>query len=117
MRHRVDTELTEADPFQLTIGGVILDVLHIIAEAVARMKHRWMAIGKARAIVEMVARQRAEAIEVRLDVAENVLRQMDAQQIHERWICTKEIEPRGVGRNGAGRELRFRDCHVRSTPK
>jgi hypothetical protein len=76
---------------------VILDALNVIAEAVAGVEDRRMAIREARAVVEMISGEGAQAIEMRLDVRQHVLRQVDAQEIHERGIGAEEIEPRRIG--------------------
>ena len=60
-----------------------------------------MAVGEPRAFVEMAAGKPAEPVEMRLDVAEQRVGQMDAQQIRQRRIGAVEIHPRGVGREQA----------------
>ena len=86
---------------QLAIGRVIFDPLHVAAELVALVQHRRMAVGEPRAFVEMAAGERAEAVEMRLDVAEQRLRQMQPQQIRQRRIGAVEIHARGIGREQA----------------
>ena len=81
VRHRVDAEFAVGDALQLAIGRVILDPLPVAAEAVAMMQHRRVPVGEPRALVEMVARERAEPIEMRLDVPEQRVRQMELQQV------------------------------------
>jgi hypothetical protein len=44
----------------------------------------------------------AKAVEMRLDVTEQCLRQMDAQQIRQRLIGAVEIHAAGIGRQQAG---------------
>ena len=80
---------------------MIFDPLHVAAELVALVQHRRVPVGKPRAIVEMAAGEFAEAIEMRLDVTEQRVRQMDAQQIRQRLIGAIEIHPRGIGRQQA----------------
>jgi hypothetical protein len=55
---------------QLAIGRVIFDRLRVAPKAVALVQHRGMAVGQPRAFVEMAAGQRAEPVEMRLDMAE-----------------------------------------------
>ncbi|MHC2412373.1 hypothetical protein ACVJGC_004964 [Bradyrhizobium diazoefficiens] len=50
-----------------------------------------MAVGQPRTFVEGAAGELAEAIEMRLDVTEQRLRQMDAQEIRQRLIGAVEI--------------------------
>ena len=77
---------------------MVFDPLGVAAEAVALMQHRHMPVGQPRAFVEMTAGQRAEPIEMRLDMAKQRIGQMDAQQIRQRRIGTVEIHARGIGR-------------------
>ena len=69
-RHRVNAELAERGALQLAIGRMILDPLRVAAETVALVQHRGVAVGQPRAFVEMTAGERAEPVEMRLDVAE-----------------------------------------------
>ena len=65
----MDAELAKGGALEFSVGRVIFDPLRIAAEAVALMQHRHVAIGEPGAFVEMTARQRAEPVEMRLDVA------------------------------------------------
>ena len=62
------------------------------------MQHRRMPVGQPRAFVEMAAGQFAEAIEMRLDMPEQRVGQIDAQQVGQRGIGAVEIHARRVGR-------------------
>ena len=68
-RHRVNAELAERGGFQLAIGRVIFDPLRVAAEFVALVQHRGVTVGEPRAFVEMTAGERAEPVEMRLDMA------------------------------------------------
>ena len=57
-----------------------------------------MAVGQPRAFVEMAAGQRAEPVEMRLDMAKQRVGQMQPQQIRQRRIGAVEIHARGVRR-------------------
>ncbi len=61
-----------------------------------------MAVGQPRALVERAACQRAEPVEMRLDMAEQPVVEMDAQQIGQGRIGAIEIQARGVRRQQAG---------------
>ena len=76
---------------------MVFDPLHVAAEAVALMQHRYMPVGQPRAFVEMTAGQRAEPVEMRLDMSEQRIGQMDAKQIRQRRVGAVEIHARGVG--------------------
>ena len=94
----MDAELAEGGALQLAIGRMILDPLGVAAEAVALMQFRHVPVGKPRAFVEMTAGQRAQPVEMRLDMAKQRIRQMDAQQIGQRRIGPVEIHAGGIGR-------------------
>ena len=102
MRHRVDAELAEGDAFQLAIGGMIFDPLHVAAKAVALVQDRRVPVGQPRAVVEMVAGECAEPIQMRLRYAAHLLRQMDLQQVLQRLVGAEEVLTGGVGRDGVG---------------
>ena len=72
---------------------MIFDVLGIAAELVALVQHRRVAVGKPRAFVEIASSQLTETIEMRLDMAEQRIRQMQPQQIGQRRIGPVEIHP------------------------
>ena len=89
----MNAELAECGLLQFAIGRVIFDVLRIAAELVALMQHRRVAVGEPRAFVEIAAGQFAEAIEMRLDMAEQRIGKMQPQQIGQRRIGPVEIHP------------------------
>jgi hypothetical protein len=60
-----------------------------------------MAVGEPRAFVEMTAGERAEPVEMRLDVAKQPVGQMQPQQIRERRIGAVKIHARSVWREQA----------------
>ena len=64
----------------------------------ALVQHRHVAVGKPRAFVEMAAGERAQQVEMRLDMAEQRIGQMDAEQVRQRWIGAVEIHPRRIRR-------------------
>ena len=97
-RQRVNAELAERGFFQFAIGRMIFDVLRIAAELVALVQHRRVAVGEPRAFVEMAAGQFAEAIEMRLDMAEQRIGEMQPQQVGQRRIGPVEIHPRRIRR-------------------
>ena len=74
----MNAELAEGGALEFAIGRVIFDPLHIAAEAVALMQHRHMPVGQPRAFVEMTAREAAQTIEMRLDMAK--------QSVSGRWM-------------------------------
>jgi hypothetical protein len=55
-----------------------------------------VAVGEPSAFVEMAAGERAQPVEMRLDVAKQRFGEMQAQQIRQRRIGPVEIHPRGV---------------------
>ena len=97
-RQRVNAELAERGFLQFAIGRVIFDALRVAAELVALVQHRRMAVGEPRAFVEIAAGQFAEPVEMRLDMAEQRIGQMQPQQIGQRRIGAVEIHARRIGR-------------------
>jgi hypothetical protein len=93
----VNAELAERGALELAIGRMILDPLDVAAEPVALMQHRHVPVGEPRTLVEMTAGQRAEAIEMRLDMAEQGVGKMDAKQIGQRRIGAIKIHAGGIG--------------------
>ena len=80
---------------------MIFDPLRVAAKAVALVQHRRMPVGQPRAFVEMAAGERAEPVEMRLDMAEQRIGQMDAQQIRQRRIGAVEIHAGRIRREQA----------------
>ncbi len=99
----MNAELAEGGALEFAVGRVILDPLRVAAELVALVQHRRMAVGQPRAFVEMAAGHGAEPVEMRLDVAERRVRQMQAQQIGQRRIGPVKIHAGGVGREQSRR--------------
>jgi hypothetical protein len=56
-----------------------------------------MPVGEPRALVEVTAGERAQPVEMGLDMAEQRIGQMDAKQIRQRRVGAVEIHARGVG--------------------
>lgn len=101
-RERVNAELAERGVLQLAIGRVVFDPLHVAAELIALVQHRRVPVGEPRAFVEPAAGQFTQPIEMRFDVTEQRLRQMNAQQIGQRRIGAVEIHACCVGGQQAG---------------
>ena len=57
-RHRVNAEFAERSALELAIGRMVLDPLDVAAEAIALVQLRHVAVGQARAFVEMAAGER-----------------------------------------------------------
>lgn len=87
----MDAELAERGVLQLAIGRVIFDPLHVAAELVALVQYRRVPVGKPRALVEATSGERAEAVEMRLDVTKQRVRQVDAQQVGQRGVGAVEV--------------------------
>jgi hypothetical protein len=93
----VNAELAERDPLEFAVSRMLFDPLHIAAKSVALVQHRHMTVGEPGAFVEMTTRERAEPIEMRLDMAKQGLGKMNAKQISERRIGAVKIHARCVG--------------------
>ena len=94
----MNAELAERGALQFAIGRMIFDPLRVAAEPVALVQHRHVAVGEPGAFVEMAAGELAQPVEMRLDMAEQRVGQMDAQQIRQRRIGAVEIHPRRIRR-------------------
>ena len=99
----MNAEFAERGTLQLAIGRVILDPLRVAPKTVALMQHRHVPVGKPRAFVEVTAGERAEAVEMRLDMAKQRIGQMNPQQIRQRRIGAIEIHPGRIRREQTGR--------------
>ncbi len=87
----MNAEFAKRCLFQLTIRRVIFDALRIAAEAVALMQHRGVLVRKPRAFVEMTTGEAPEPVEMRLDMPEQFVRQMNPQEVGQRRIGAVEI--------------------------
>ena len=94
-----------------------LDPLRVAAEAVAMMQHRRVLVGKARALIEVIACERAEPVEMRRDVRVQFVGEIELEQIGERRIGRKEIQPSGVGRDCVGARGRLDAVHTNLLPR
>jgi hypothetical protein len=92
---------------------VILDPLRVAAKPVALMQHRHMTVGQPRAFVEMAAGKLTQAVKVRLDVAKQLVRHMDAKQVRERRIGAIEIHAGRIRRQKTGPRIRIRKTILR----
>lgn len=77
------------------------------------MRHRVDAELAVRHALQLVTRERAEAIEMRLDVAPPRPGEIDLEEIGQRRIGAEEVEPGRVRREQA----RGRSAHARSLAK
>jgi hypothetical protein len=102
MRRGMQAELVEADLLHLAIGGVMLDPLHVAAEAVAVVQHRRMLVGKAGPTVEIAAGELAQAVEVRPEVRLFLRRQVEPEQIAETRIGPEQVQPAAVAADMVG---------------
>ena len=98
----MNAELTECDFLQFAIGRVIFDPLYIAAKTVALVQDRRVAIGEARAFIEMTTGERTQPVKMRLDMVEDRLGQMNPQQVGQCRIGAVEIHPRRIRRQQSG---------------
>jgi hypothetical protein len=110
----VNAEFAEGGAFELAIGRVIFDPLYVAAETVALVQHRHVTVGDPRAFIEMTAGKVAEAIQMRLDMAKQRLRQMDAQQVGQRRVSTIKIHARRIRRQQAWLRIRIGNAILRT---
>ena len=81
---------------------MVVDPVLVAAETVARMQHRWMLVGGFRQLIQPAARQRPEAMEMRLEPPEIVRRQIELQQLAQAAIDQVEVLSGAVRREMIG---------------
>src|SRR5664279_6657753 len=94
----MDAEFAERGLLQFAVGGMVFDRLRVAPKAVALVQHRGVAVGQPRAFVEMAAGKLTEPVKMRLDMAEQPIRQMDAQEIGQRRVGAVEIHAGSIRR-------------------
>ena len=103
MRHGVDAELAVGHALELAVGRVVLDPLLVAPEAVAVVEHRDVPVGQPRPAIELVAGERAQAVQVRVDVTQERRGHVDVEEVRERGILPEEVEAGGIRRDQSGR--------------
>ncbi|WP_305806949.1 hypothetical protein [Stenotrophomonas sp. YIM B06876] len=107
MRHRGQAEFGERQALHLDVGRVLVDALLVDAGARAQRERRRVDVGGVRQIVERAAGQRAQALEMRLHVAQQIGRQVQRQQLVQFAVGGEKVLPVAVGHGmvggGAGR--------------
>ena len=83
MAHGVHAEVVEGDLLHLAVGGMVVDPVLVAAEAVARLQHRRMLVGHHGEIVEPVAGERAQPLEMRRHRRPQAGLQVERQQVLE----------------------------------
>ncbi|MDH6591738.1 hypothetical protein M2165_001627 [Variovorax sp. TBS-050B] len=101
VRDRGQPELAQREALHLDVGRVLDDLLLVEPGARALAQHRRMAVGRAGELVEQAAREAAQALEVRLHVAQQVGRQVEREQLAEARVGGEQVLAVAVG-NGMG---------------
>ena len=114
MAHGVHAEVLEGDLLHLAIGGMVVDPVLVAAEAVARMQHRRVLVGHHGEIVEAVAGERAQPLEMRRHRRAQAGLQVERQQVLELPVDGIEVPAVRIGRDvlGAVRRLGHVGRHV-----
>ena len=102
MAHGVKLKIGEGDRLHLAIGRMIVDPVLVAAEPIACIQHRRVFVGGPGQLIQPAARERAEAIEVRIQPAEIVRQKIKREQIAQAAIDGVEIRTRTVGRDVIG---------------
>ncbi len=110
MAHGVKLEIAERDLLHLAVGRMVVDPVFVAAETVARMQHRWMLVGGFRQLIQPAARQRPEAMEMRLEPPKIVRRQIELQQITQAAVDQVEVLTGAVRRDAIGAVAEVRRC-------
>ena len=91
--HGVDAELAVGDALELSIRGVVLDPLLVAPEAVAGVQNGHVPVGEARAAIQLVAREGAQAVEMGLDVTPERRGQIDSSRSESERSARKKLRP------------------------
>ena len=111
MRQGGEAVFAEGEPLHLGVGRVLLDALHVLAGAGAHAQHWRVAVGEGRQLVEPPAGQRAEVVEVGVEVSQEIGRQVERRQPAQVGVDPVEVEAAAV-RDGGGASRRRRGLHV-----
>jgi len=103
VRHRREAVRAEGDFFQAPIRRMLLDPLPILARARAVMEHRRVAVGGRGEPVELVARQCAEALEVRAQVRKELRLHVVPEEPCVLRVRVEEVGAAAVGQRQASR--------------
>ena len=114
MGHGVHAEILEGDRLHLAVGRVVVDPVLVAAEAVARLQHRRMLVGHHGEIVEAVAGERPQPLEMRRHRRPQAGLEIERQQVLELPVDGVEVPAMRIGRDvlGTVRLLRQGGWHV-----
>jgi hypothetical protein len=98
VRQRRQRQLAEGQALHVPIGRRLDDGLAVLAGAGPGLQARRHLVGLAREIVEAVADEPAQPLEMGLHVAQLRLRQVEAEQRLQRPVRAVEVEPARFGR-------------------
>ena len=106
MAHGVKLEVADCDPFHFAIGRMVVDPVLVAAEAIPGIQNRRVLVGDPGQFIEPPARQRAEAMEMRLQPAKITRLKIQREKIAQAAIDFVEILPRAIRRDviGAARD-------------
>jgi hypothetical protein len=114
----VQAELGEADALHFPVGRMVFDPVGVAAEAVAMVQDRGALIRLQGKLVEASASELAETLEIRREMPQRRLVQVEPQEIADGAVDGPKIQPAAIGRNqvGTGRgdgghEIARQDAH------
>ncbi len=88
--------LPEGEPLHLGIGGMLLDALLVRAGAGAVVQHGRVAVRDARQLVEPPARERAEAVEMGVEMRQEIGWQIERREPAQVGVRPPEVEAAAV---------------------
>ncbi len=100
--HGVHAEFLEGDLLHLAVGGVVVDPVLVAAETVARLQHRRVLVGHHGKLVEAVAGERAQPLEMRSHRRAQAGLQVERQQVLELAVDGIEVPAMRIGRDVLG---------------
>ena len=107
MAHGVELEIAERDFLHFAIGRMVVDPVLVAAKAVPGVQNRRVLVGDPRQFIEPAARQRAEAIEMRLQPPKIIRLQIQTEKIAQAAIDSR----RNSARRNPARCDRRRERH------
>ena len=91
--HGVKLEIAERDCFHFAVGRMVVDPVLIAAKTVAGIQDRRVLVGGPRQLIQPAPRQRAQAVEMRLEPPKIIRLQIYPEKIAQAAIDRVEILP------------------------
>jgi hypothetical protein len=97
MAHGVKLEIAERDFLHFAVGRMVVDPVLVAAKAIPCIQHRRVLVGGPGQFVQPTARQRAQAIEMRLEPPKIIRLEVQLEKIAQAAVYSVEILPGAIG--------------------